>query len=127
LLPAANDAKDGQQSACLGDFDGDGAQDMVLALRNGEVWVFYRENAYGEALMAVAALPVGGPFKGPVAVTGWIDRRCLGAWNVVPGVSQACFGRWDAGPVTLKWRLPGGDQQQKEVILEEATVRVEIK
>ena len=34
LLPAA---EEGQQSARLGDFDGDGAQDMALALRNGEV------------------------------------------------------------------------------------------
>ena len=124
LLPAA---EEGQQSACLGDFDSDGAQDMALALRNGEVWVFFRENADQEALMAVAVLPVGGQYKGPVAVTGWIGKRCLGAWNVLPGVSQACFGRRDAGPVTLKWRLPGGKEEQKEVILERNTAKVEIK
>jgi len=77
--------------------------------------------------MAIAALPGGGPYKGPAAVTGWIGKRCLGAWNILPGVSQACFGRRDAGPVTLKWRLPGGKGQQREVILERNTVKVEIK
>jgi len=52
----------------------------------------------------------------------------MGAWNVVPGVSHACFGRNDAGPVTLKWRLPGGKEQQKEILLEKGgRVNVEIK
>jgi hypothetical protein len=77
--------------------------------------------------MAVAALPVGSQYKGPVAVTGWVGTRCLGAWNVLPGASQACFSRRDAGPVTLKWRLPGGKEEQKEVTLERNTVKVEIK
>ena len=120
-------AKQGGQSACLGDFDGDGAQDMVLALTNGEIWIFYRENDDHEARSVVAALPVGGPCKGPVTVTGWIGKRCLGAWNVLPGASQAFFGRREAGPVTLKWRLPGGQEQQKEVVVEKETARVEIK
>jgi hypothetical protein len=124
LLPAA---EQGQQSACLGDFDGDGAQDMVLALSSGEIWIFYRENDDREARSVVAALPIGGQYKGPVTVTGWIGKRCLGAWNVLPGASQAFFGRRDAGPVTLKWRLPGGKEQQKEVVVEKETTRVEIK
>jgi hypothetical protein len=124
LLPAA---ERGQQSACLGDFDGDGAQDMALALNNGEIWIFFRENDDREARSAVAVLPVGGQYEGPATVTGWIGKRCLGAWNVSPGVRQAFFGRRDAGPVTLKWRLPGGEEQQKEVVVEKETVRVEIK
>ncbi len=127
LLPAS---MQGQTSACIGDLDDDGAQDLVLALNNGEVWVAFRENDNPDrlAIMAVAVLPVGGPNKGPVAVSGWIGKRCLGAWNVLPGVSQACFGRTDAGPVTLEWRLPGGKKQTKEVVLEKAgTLKVEIK
>jgi len=125
LLPAA---EAGQQSACFGDFDGDGAQDMVLALSNGEVWLVHRENREREALMAVVTLPIGSLYKGPLAVTGWIEQRCLGAWNVLPGVSQGCFGRTDAGPVTLKWRLPGAKEQARYVILESGgNARVEIK
>jgi hypothetical protein len=124
MLPAA---EQGQQSACLGDFDGDGAQDMALALKNGEIWVFYRENNDHQARNAVATLPLGGSCKGPVAVTGWIGKRCLGAWNVWPNTSPASFGRKEPGPMTLKWRLPGGPEQQKEIVVENQTVRVEIK
>ena len=127
MLPAS---MEGQASACLGDLDGDGAQDLALALKNGELWVLFRENSdeSGKAMMATAALPAGGACKGPVAVTGWIGQRCLGAWNVLPGVGQACFGRTEAGPVTIKWRLPGGKEQTKEVVLEKGgTVKVEIK
>ena len=61
LLPAA---EQGQQSACLGDFDGDGAQDMVMALTNGEIWVFFRENDDREARSVVAALPSAARTKG---------------------------------------------------------------
>ena len=127
LLPAANE---GQMAACLADLDGDGAQDLALATGTGEIWVAFRENSNADraAMMAAAVLPVSGACKGPVAVTGWIDKRCLGAWNVLPGVSRACFGRTEAGPVTLKWRLPGGQEQSEEVILEQGgTVTVEIK
>ena len=117
-------------AACLADLDGDGAQDLALATGTGEIWVAFRENSKADraAMMAAAVLPVSGACKGPVAVTGWIDKRCLGAWNVLPGVSRACFGRTEAGPVTLKWRLPGGQEQSEEVILEQGgTVTVEIK
>ena len=124
LLPIA---EQGQQSACLGDFDGDGAQDMVLALKNGEIWIFYRENEDHQARNAVATLPLGGSYKGPVAVTGWIGKRCLGAWNVSPNTTPAFFGRKEPGPMTLKWRLPGGTEQQKEIVVENQTVRVVIK
>jgi hypothetical protein len=124
LLPVA---EQGQQSACLGDFDGDGAQDMVLALKSGEIWIFYRENDDHEAHSVIAALRAGGRYKGPLSVTGWIGKRCLGAWNVLPGSSQAFFGRREAGPVTLKWRLPGGQEQKKEIVVEKETARVEIR
>lgn len=127
LLPAA---MQGQTSACLGDLDGDGAQDLALALKNGELWVVFRENSDADraAMMAVATLPVGGPCKGPVTVTGWIGKRCLGAWNVLPGVSQAGFGRTEAGPVTLKWRLPGGQEHSKDVVLDKGgTLQVVLK
>jgi len=120
-------ATGGQQSACLADLDGDGAQDMILALNNGEIWVLFRNTEDEEALMVAVDLPTSGAFKGPITVTGWSDGRCLGAWNVLPGVSRANFGRTWAGPVTIKWRLPGGKEQEEEVILEEGIVRVEIK
>jgi hypothetical protein len=127
LLP---EAEKGQASACLADLDGDGAQDLGLALKNGEIWTVFRENSNADcaAMMALATLAVGGPNKGPIAVTGWNGKRCLGAWNVQPGVGQACLGTTEAGAITLKWRLPGGQEQTKEVVLEKGgTLKVEIK
>jgi hypothetical protein len=122
LLPDANHAKDGQQAACYADLDGDGAQDLTLALKNGEVWTFFQNR---EARMAVATLSTAA--QGPVTVTGWIGKRCLGAWNVAPG-QVGLFGCQDAGAMTLKWRLPGGKEQTQEVVLENAgTRKVEIK
>jgi hypothetical protein len=127
-LPAANNARDGVQSACLADLDGDGAQDLALALAAGEIWVLFRENDAKEALMVVADLPIDGPARGPVAVTGWIGERCLGAWNVSPGTGPACFGRTEPGPVTLRWRLPGGQPQSREVVIEQGgTVRFPLR
>ena len=128
LIPEANHAAGGQQSGCLADLDGDGAQDLTLALNSGEIWVFFRDNHEHKAFMAVADLPIADAFKGPVGVTGWIGKRCLGAWNVQPGVSQASFGRTNAGSITLKWRLPGGKEQTQEVVLEkDGALKVEVK
>ncbi len=58
LYPEANQAVGGQQSGCLADLDGDGAQDLTLALNNGEIWVFFRDNKDHNAFMAVADLPI---------------------------------------------------------------------
>lgn len=128
LLPEANNAKDGQQSACLADLDGDGAQDMTLALSAGEIWVFFRANEDNDARAAMAVLSPGGDCKGPVTVTGWMGTRCIGAWNVAAGVGQGWFCRSDAGPLTLKWRMPGGKEQSRDVLLDKSGItRVEVK
>ena len=112
LLPQAGD---GQQAACLGDFDGNGAEDMVLVLRNGEVWYFPRRALDRFALAVTVALRPGE--AEPVMVTGWSGRRCLGAWPVTSGGPPAFFGLVDAGPVTLKWRFPGAEPQTQEVLV----------
>ena len=121
LLPQA---EEGAQAGCLADFKGDGAQDMIVVLKNGEVWAFYVE-AEDEASRCVrAVLPSNGPYIGPLTVTGWRGNRCLGAWNVTAGTSEARFGQQEAGPMTLKWQMPGGKPQQKEVVVEDGPVRV---
>jgi len=100
LLPAS---EQGQQSACLGDFDGDGAQDMVLALSSGEIWVFCRENDDREARSVVAALPAGSPCKGPVTVNRYrITRNMIGmmtmkeeGWPLLAAIVPiAILGTW---------------------------------
>ncbi|HUT36062.1 MAG TPA: VCBS repeat-containing protein [Planctomycetota bacterium] len=119
---------EGQQAGTIGDFNRDGAQDMALVLKSGVVRVFLRQVFDGEAPLALrAALPLGGDVAGPVTVTGWADARCLGAWNVVAGSSEAFFGRSEPGEVTLKWRFPGGTEQTRAVALERKAVRVVLR
>jgi hypothetical protein len=121
LLP---DGEKGQQAGCLADLNGDGAQDMVLILKNGEAWVFYPEAAAGAAHTVRAALPLKGALAGPVTVSGWQKDRCLGAWNVTPGTTEASFGLPKAGTVTLKWKTADGKAVQKDVAVDKTPVRV---
>jgi len=109
----------GQQAGCLAEFSGYGAQDMVLVLADGEVWALLRDEEYDDGLYVGVSLAETCPFAGPLTVTAEADGRGLGAWNVAPGTSAAMFARLEAGPCTLKWQLPGGQPQQKEVILED--------
>ena len=62
-------------------------------------------------------------YVGPVNVVGYRGKRCLGAWNVMPGTSEGFVAQTEAGPVTLKWQLPGGKPQSKDFILENAPVK----
>jgi hypothetical protein len=71
-----------------------------------------------------AVLSSKGPYIGPLTVTGWREKCCLGAWNVLAGTSEAFVGQKEAGPVILKWQTPAGKPQQKQVIVETGPVRV---
>jgi hypothetical protein len=119
ILPQA---EDGAQAGCLADFTGDGTQGMVLVLKNGEAWSFYVE-AEGTARCMRATLSSKGSYVGPLNVTGWHGKRCLGTWSVLAGTAEGFFGQEAAGPVLLKWQFPGGKPQQKEHIVENAPVR----
>ncbi|HOI55294.1 MAG TPA: VCBS repeat-containing protein [Phycisphaerae bacterium] len=116
-------AGDGQQAGCLGDFNGDGALDMVIVLAKGEAWLFPRKVEDGQALAVIGGLAVDGP-AGPVNIAGWRDKRPLGAMPVRPGDPGAFFGMDEPGPIVLKWQLPGGKAEQKEVVAEQGPVRV---
>jgi hypothetical protein len=120
LLPAASE---GEQAGTLCDVNGDGAQDLVLILKNGEGWVLPRQTGQGPALCARGALAANGSYVGPLTVTGYRAGRCLGAWNVVAGTTEAFVGLPDAGPVTLKWQLPSGKPAGREVVVESRPVR----
>jgi len=111
------EAEKGTRAGAVADLDGDGAQDMVVVLPDGAVWAFLREPPAGAAPSLAVALPPDGPLSGPVTVTGWQARRCLGAWNVRRGTSEAFFARDVKGPITVRWALPGGKTQEKKVIV----------
>jgi hypothetical protein len=113
----------GQQAGCISDFNGDGAQDMVLVLKQGDVHVFWRDTQEGSPLAVKVDLSPKGSCAGPLTVSGWLNKRCLGAWNVVPGTATGFVGLMEAGPRKIKWRLPGGKPQEKEVVVEDEAVR----
>lgn len=110
LMP---EATDGQQTGCVGDFNHDGAHDMVLVLKNGNVAAFFIDS---EAMFAVSLkydLPAVNTYCGPITVTGRLPKRSLGAWNVVPGTSTAFFGLPDSDACTVTYRFPGAGVQKQ--------------
>jgi hypothetical protein len=108
----------GQQAGCLGDFNGDGTQDMALVLRQGELMSFFHTPDDFDATALLVSLPADGSLVGPVTVTGYSGKRCLGAWSVVAGSAEALFGAREPGEIQLQWRLPGGRTAEHKVQIE---------
>jgi hypothetical protein len=120
LLPKA---EDGQQAGCLADLNGDGVQDTVVVLKNGQAWVLCPEAAEPPRTLR-AALSSKGGCAGPVTATAYRGSRCLGAWNVTAGVSEAFVGLTEAGAVVLKWQPPGSTPREKKLTVTSKPIRV---
>jgi hypothetical protein len=116
-------AGEGQQAGCLADLNGDGVQDLVVVLKSGQAWVLYPESTDPPRNLRVALSPKP-PGPGPVTLTAHRGPRCLGAWNLAAGVSEALIGLPEAGPVTLRWQLPGGKPQEKKLVVTNKPARV---
>jgi len=116
----------GEQAGTVADFDGDGAQDLALALLNGEIWVIFRSEE-DHKLHALVELPLGSQYAGPVVVRGWREKRSLGAWNVCAGGDKAFFGVTEPGPCRIEWQFPGGTRQSKEITVEDKPARILLK
>jgi VCBS repeat protein len=119
-------AGDGQQTACFGDFNGDGALDMILVLTNGEVWCFPRKIEEGPALAVRPVLPLGGDVAGPVIVRATKDDWSYGAFVVRAGEPGPLVGMQRTGPVVLKWLTPDGKEHTKTVFAQGGPVRAEL-
>jgi hypothetical protein len=48
----------------------------------------------------------------------------LGAWNVRTALGDAFIGLAEPGPITLRWQLPGGTLQSRDLTLEDRLLRV---
>jgi VCBS repeat protein len=126
------EAKLGMQAAVVADFTGDGAQDFFVVARGGTLdqadddgnarkvviksgtaALFPRESG-GRPPLAVRVGLSPKTHAGPIRVMAWANKRCLGAWNVVPG-RDAFFARREPGPVVIKWQFPGGKPRTKSV------------
>ena len=107
--------------------NGDGSQDMAIILKNGEAHVFLNDMEPDEAL-GVRAVLAGDSPAGPVTVTAWSEKRCLGGWSITPGTPGAFFGCYEPGEIEVRWRLPGAkEMQKKKFVVEENLVRFPIK
>ncbi len=121
VIPGAGN---GQQTGCWTDLNGDGIQELVVVLANGEAWFLPVDTGNEKGGCARVMLSSQGPYAGPLNVVGYRDKRCLGAWNVLPGTTEGFVAQNEAGPVTLTWQLPGGKPQSKTVTLENVPVKV---
>ncbi|MEX0885534.1 MAG: VCBS repeat-containing protein [Phycisphaeraceae bacterium] len=117
-------AAEGQQAVAFGDFNGNGAVDLAMVLRDGTAWVLPRAVEGGDALAVRAALPAGE--AGPVNVRAWRFERDLGVRQATAD-RPALIGARTPGPVRLQWQYPGGAVRETEVILEGGPVRVELE
>lgn len=115
------DARNGVQAGLVGDADGDGAQDMVLALDDGSLHVLFQKTDAGEPL-ALRVVPPPGT-RGPMAVCAGEEVRSYGAVLVPPG-SEAFFGVSEAGEYTVRWTGADGKEQRQVVTVEDKPVRV---
>ena len=117
----------------MGDFNGDGAQDMALVLANGEVWLFPRKVSNGKeerfypASGAVVSLPIAAPTPGPLNVLAYNGKRLLGAWSVRAGAPGTIIGLKGGGEITLRWSLPGRQAQERKVQVKTGPVPVSLE
>lgn len=115
-------SENGQQTGAWCDLDGNGVPEFAIVLTNGEVWHLPVEcgaDKVGGVRVALSAKSSLG--AGPVLVTGYRGKRCLGAWNVTTGM-EAFIAQIEAGPVTITWKTPDGKEHRKEVVVENAPV-----
>ena len=108
-VPLINEA---QQAGCVGDFTGDGAPSLVLALGDGAVWFFSRK-ADEKPLGVTVALAPTSPNAGPVTV--WVSRqnRAFGAATVRAGEPGAFYVRRSPVPRRSNGASPVGGCRRK--------------
>lgn len=111
--PAVPGCDTGQQAGCMADIMGTGGQQMFMVLKSGECYMLPRE----ETGLAAKVYLSSKAAAGPITVNAFMAGRQLGSWVIRPG-DEAFFGASDKGVITVKWTLPGGKPQQKDIPLE---------
>lgn len=125
ILP---EALKGQQAGTLADFNGDGAEEFVFAMMNGEIWMLTQDVGDDPALGVKVVLPLDAGNAGPVMVTGWNDKYCMGTWAVTAGGRSGFYGYQDADEkCKLKWKFPGGKEQTAELKITEKPMTFVLK
>ncbi|MCK6472110.1 MAG: VCBS repeat-containing protein [Planctomycetes bacterium] len=115
------ESRNGVQAGLVGDVDGDGAQDMVLALDDGALHVLFQKTDAGGPL-ALRVVPPPGT-RGPMVICADEEARSYGAVLVPPG-SEAFFGVSEAGEYSVRWTGAGGKEHRLSATVEDKPVRV---
>ena len=126
-LNKLDQSREGQQAGCLGDFTGDGALDLVLVLKDGEVWLFPRKVDNPPAKAVIVALGLGGATAGPVNVYASKDGQPFGVQAVRAGEPGAFLCPQDIGPVVLTWKTPDGKPHEQTVVVEKFPLRATLE
>jgi hypothetical protein len=113
----------GQRAIAAADFNGDGSCDLAVLLTNGDLVCCFNE------MMGVPGvrLRLAQGMTGPVTVSCWVGDDysfCSGVVSV-PGHSPAAFiSTRNPGECRIKYRLPGGTEQVKTVVVEDGPKEV---
>jgi len=121
----ALDRRPGLVAMAVGDYDEANSQDLIVLLTTGEVYCY--PNNQMDMPGVRLRLPKG--VTGPVVASCWQGRKfpvCTGVAVVTGHSPSAYVSARMAGPLTIKWRAPGGRQQVKKVVVEEGPVDVVI-
>ncbi len=106
-----------QQAGCIGDFDGDGTQDMMLVMKRGELLSFMQKPDASEKVSLHLSLRPDG-YMGPVTVIGYHGGFCLGAHTVTAEAKEVLIGQPGPRAVRLKWKVPGENPIERDVLME---------
>lgn len=112
----------GQQTGNWTNLKGDGIQELVVVLKNGDAWFLPVDTGSDKGGCVRVMLSSKAKYAGPLKVVGWRGKHCLGAWNLLPGVAEGFVAQTEAGPVTIQWQLPNGKLQSRDLTIENMPV-----
>ncbi len=115
-----------QEAGLFADFNDDAAEDFVLIRPNGQIWCAYNDLG-GDGLGIKVRIDPKSTSAGPVTVTAWRQKRCLGAFLIRPAAAPTLIGAEDVGTYLLKYRFPGGKPQQQKVTIGDKPVSLVLK
>lgn len=130
-VDALESVGEGQRAGCLGDFNHDGALDMAIILKNGQVFVYPRKvEEKKPALSVLAAFSPNAATVGPITVRAYIEEQkvevMISSWIVRAGEPGALIGIKKSQPITLKWKTADGKEQSHVVVVKGSPVRVQL-
>ncbi len=112
----------GQQALAPGDYDSDGALDVAVIDKVGQLYILWGNPVDISVFQLTVALPAGS--VDPITAVGYEGKRCLGAKLILPG-QPAIFTRDSKGPLRVVWTTADGKKHEKTTVMLKA-MRMEL-